>query len=70
MLLVISAVHHHLIEKRLRSKVSLIAVTGDVIEDHHFAALISLGASAIYPHFVYEIIFKKIITFYYLNIFP
>ena len=59
MLLVISAVHHHLIEKRLRSKVSLIAVTGDVIEDHHFAALISLGASAIYPHFAYEIIFKK-----------
>jgi len=60
MLLVISAVHHHLIEKKLRSRVSLIAVTGDVIEDHHFAALISLGASAIYPHFAYEIIFKKI----------
>ena len=59
MLLVISAVHHHLIKKKLRSKVSLIAVTGDTIEDHHFAALISLGASAIYPHFAYEIIFRS-----------
>ena len=59
MAIIISVVHHYLIEKKLRSRVSLIAVVGDVVEDHHFATLISLGASAIYPHFAYEIISRK-----------
>ena len=47
--LVVSAVHHHLIIKRLRSKASIVCITGDCIEDHHFAVLIALGASGIYP---------------------
>ena len=47
--LVVSAVHHHLIIKKLRSKASIVCITGDCIEDHHFAVLIALGASGIYP---------------------
>ena len=47
--LVVSAIHHHLITKKLRSKASIICISGDCIEDHHFAVLIALGASGIYP---------------------
>ncbi|MCH7722733.1 MAG: glutamate synthase large subunit [Bacteroidetes bacterium] len=56
MLLSVSAVHQHLIEKRLRNKVALLCFTGDVIEDHHVACLIGFGASAVYPYMAYELI--------------
>ena len=54
--LITSALHHHLIKRKLRSKVSIIAISGDTIEDHNFAVLIALGASAIYPHTAYNLI--------------
>ena len=54
--LVVSSVHHYLVEKKLRSKVSIICITGDVVEDHHIAVLIALGASAVYPYMAYELI--------------
>ena len=49
MALVVSTIHHHLISKKLRSRASIVCISGDCIEDHHFAVLIALGASAIYP---------------------
>ncbi len=54
--LVVSAVHHFLVEKKLRSRVSLICLSGDVVEDHHVAVLIGFGASAVYPYMAYELI--------------
>lgn len=54
--LVVSAVHHFLVEKKLRSRVSLICLSGYVVEDHHVAVLIGLGASAVYPYMAYELI--------------
>lgn len=54
--LIVSAVHHFLVEKKMRSSVSLIVISGDIIEDHHIAVLISLGASAVYPYMAYEIL--------------
>ena len=54
--LVVSAVHHFLVEKKLRSKVSILCIAGDVVEDHHIAVLIALGASAVYPYMAYELI--------------
>ena len=57
--LVVSAVHNFLVEQKLRSKVSLIIISGDTIEDHHFAVLAALGASAIYPIGAYSLIFKE-----------
>jgi glutamate synthase domain-containing protein 2/glutamate synthase domain-containing protein 1/glutamate synthase domain-containing protein 3 len=56
MALVVSALHHHLIEKRIRSKVSIICLAGDLVEDHHVACLVTLGATAVYPYMAYEII--------------
>ena len=54
--LVVSALHNYLINKKLRSKVSIICIAGDVVEDHHIAVLIALGASAVYPYIAYELI--------------
>lgn len=57
--LVVSAVHHHLVEKNIRSKTSLLCYTADLVEDHHLACLIAFGASAVYPYLAYEIIFNE-----------
>ncbi len=54
--LVVSAVHHYLVKHKLRSCVSLICISGDVVEDHHVAVLIGFGASAVYPYMAYELI--------------
>ncbi len=56
MLLVVSAVHQYLIEKKLRNNVALLCFSGEVVEDHHVAALIAFGASAVYPFMSYELI--------------
>ena len=53
-LLAIGAVHHHLIEKRLRMKVALIAETGEAREIHHHCLLLGYGADAICPYLVFE----------------
>ncbi len=56
MLLVVSAVHQHLITKKLRNNCALLSFTGDAIEDHHVASLVAFGASAVYPYMAYELI--------------
>jgi glutamate synthase (NADPH) large chain len=53
-LLAISALHHDLVKKGLRTKVSLIINSGEVREVHHFAALIGYGADAIHPYLTYK----------------
>ena len=57
-LLSLSAVHHFLIKKGIRSKVDLIVESAEPREIHHFATLIGFGASAITPYLVYESINK------------
>ncbi|NBC07338.1 MAG: glutamate synthase large subunit [Bacteroidetes bacterium] len=52
-LLAVGAIHHHLIQKGLRSLASIVVEAGDVRESHHFATLIGYGASAINPYMVY-----------------
>ena len=55
-LLLVSAVHHHLIRNKTRSLVSLIAETGDCREVHHGCLLVGFGASAINPYLAMEAI--------------
>jgi glutamate synthase (NADPH/NADH) large chain len=55
-LLAVSAVHHHLIRKGLRSRCGLIVETGEPREVHHFACLLGFGASAINPYLAFETI--------------
>jgi len=53
-LLAVAGLHHHLIKKGLRSKVGLIAETGEAREVNHFALLISYGVSAICPYLAFS----------------
>ena len=55
-LLAVSAVHHHLMRKGLRSSCGLIVETGEAREVHHFACLLGFGASAVNPYLAFETI--------------
>jgi glutamate synthase (NADPH/NADH) large chain len=55
-LLSIGAVHHYLVEKRIRTHAGLLVEAGDVWEVHHFATIIGYGASAINPYMALETI--------------
>ncbi|MBV6652130.1 MAG: glutamate synthase large subunit, partial [Mameliella sp.] len=52
-LMAAGAIHHHLIQKGLRSLTSMVIEAGDVREAHHYATLIGYGASAINPYMAY-----------------
>ncbi|MEI6844033.1 MAG: glutamate synthase large subunit [Actinomycetes bacterium] len=53
-LLLTSAVHHHLIREKTRTKVGLIVEAGDVREVHHVALLVGFGAAAVNPYLAME----------------
>ncbi|MFP5110054.1 glutamate synthase large subunit [Neobacillus sp. C211] len=53
-LLAVSGLHHHLIRKGTRSKVSIILESAEPREVHHFAALLGFGAEAIHPYLAFE----------------
>ncbi len=53
-LLAVSALHQYLVRQGTRTKVSLIAETGETREVHHFAALLGYGVDAINPYLVFE----------------
>ena len=53
-LLMVAAVHNHLIRAETRMKVGLIVEAGDVREVHHVALLVGYGASAINPYLAME----------------
>ncbi|OBI53680.1 glutamate synthase subunit alpha [Mycobacterium kyorinense] len=53
-LLAVSAVHHHLVRERSRTKVGLVVESGDAREVHHMAALVGFGAAAINPYMAFE----------------
>jgi glutamate synthase (NADPH/NADH) large chain len=53
-LLMLSAVHHHLIRTENRTKVGIVVEAGDVREVHHVAVLLGYGASAVNPYLAME----------------
>ena len=53
-LLLVSAVHHHLIREKTRTQVGLVVETGDAREVHHMALLLGYGAGAINPYLAFE----------------
>ncbi len=55
-LLLVSAVHHHLIEKKTRTRVGLVIETGEAREVHHMALLLGYGAAAINPYLAFDTI--------------
>lgn len=55
-LLAVSAVHHHLIEKRKRMQIDIVVETGEPREVMHFALLFGYGASAINPYLAFSVL--------------
>ncbi|MCU1455371.1 MAG: glutamate synthase subunit alpha [Acidimicrobiales bacterium] len=55
-LLLTSAVHHHLVREKTRTKVGLVVEAGDAREVHHMALLLGYGAAAINPYLAFETI--------------
>ncbi len=55
-LLSTSAVHHHLIREKNRTRVGLVVEAGDARECHHMCLLIGYGAAAINPYLAFETI--------------
>lgn len=55
-LLAVSAVHHHLIDKRKRMQIDLVMETAEPREVMHFALLFGYGASAINPYLAFGVL--------------
>ncbi|EHR62515.1 glutamate synthase large subunit [Saccharomonospora cyanea] len=53
-LLLVSAVHHHLVRTKERLRVALVVETGDAREVHHVALLLGYGAAAVNPYLAFE----------------
>ncbi|HZU72852.1 MAG TPA: glutamate synthase large subunit [Acidimicrobiales bacterium] len=53
-LLLTSAVHHHLVRRRTRTRVGLVVEAGDAREVHHVALLVGFGAAAVNPYLAFE----------------
>ncbi|MGN0186989.1 MAG: glutamate synthase large subunit, partial [Paludibacteraceae bacterium] len=52
-LIVLSALHHHLIRCHKRTQTALIVESGEIVEVMHVALLIGYGASAVNPYIVF-----------------
>jgi len=59
-LLATGAIHHRLIDEGLRCDANLVVETATAHDPHHFAVLISYGATAIYPYLAYEVIHDQV----------
>ncbi|MBA4022536.1 MAG: glutamate synthase large subunit, partial [Gordonia sp.] len=55
-LLATSAVHHHLVRTKERTRVALVVESADAREVHHVALLIGFGAAAVNPYLAFETI--------------
>jgi glutamate synthase (NADPH) large chain len=57
-LLALSTVHHHLVDKGLRTSAGLVVETGSAREVHHFALLGGYGAEAVHPYLALETVLR------------
>lgn len=53
-LLAVSSLHHHLIRKGTRTKVTILLESGEPREVHHYALLLGYGVSAVNPYLAFE----------------
>ena len=53
-LLAVSAVHHHLVANKTRTKVGLVAEAGDAREVHHICLLLGNGATVVNPYVAFD----------------
>jgi glutamate synthase (NADPH/NADH) large chain len=61
-LLAVSAIHHHLIEKRKRMQIAIVVETAEAREVNHFALLFGFGATAVNPYMAFAVLNEKVKT--------
>jgi glutamate synthase (NADPH/NADH) large chain len=61
-LLAVSAIHHHLIEKRKRMQIAIVVETAEAREVNHFSLLFGFGATAVNPYMAFAILNEKVKT--------
>ncbi|GHT85758.1 glutamate synthase [Bacteroidia bacterium] len=61
-LLAVSAIHHHLIEKRKRMQIAIVVETAEAREVNHFSLLFAFGATAVNPYMAFAILNEKVKT--------
>ncbi|KAL2314381.1 putative glutamate synthase [NADPH] [Schizosaccharomyces pombe] len=54
------AVHHYLVQNKLRSRVALVCESGDAREVHHMCTLLGYGADAVCPYLAMEALTKLV----------
>ncbi len=59
-LLACSTIHHHLVERQLRTKIGIVIETGEAREVHHHCLLFGYGADAVNPYLAYESLFQSL----------
>jgi glutamate synthase (NADPH/NADH) large chain len=59
-ILAVSAVHHHLIEKRKRMQIAIVVETAEAREVNHFALLFAFGATAVNPYMAFAVLYEKV----------
>jgi glutamate synthase (NADPH/NADH) large chain len=59
-LLLVSAVHHFLVDKKLRTRVGLVVETGEARAVHHMACLIGYGAAAVNPYLAFDTVVDQV----------
>lgn len=57
MAMLIGRLNQALLEAKVRSQVSIVAVSGEVYDSHSAAILIAYGANAIYPYMLYSTVY-------------
>ena len=57
-LLAVGTVHHHLIRAAARTRIGLLAETGEAREVHHHCLLVGFGADAINPYLAFEALWQ------------
>jgi glutamate synthase (NADPH/NADH) len=55
-LLTLGAVHHHLLNKKARTKIGIVVETAEARDLHHMTVLLGYGADVIYPYMVYQVL--------------
>ena len=59
-LLAVSAVHHHLVANKTRTKAGLVAEAGDAREVHHICLLLGNGATVVNPYVAFDSIAQMV----------
>lgn len=59
MAMLVGRINNALLDNNVRHKASIVAITGEVYDSHSCAALISFGASAIYPYLLFATVLEE-----------